>query len=274
MKPAHASPPVESARNLAAEIRELIAVAKKSQPPTRDELLLAQKFSALNQLSGGIAHEFNNIIAGILGSAELANMDISEGHPAHESLKQIFEASYRARDFLHKVRVFSLRPAPQLQPTQLQPVVEETIQILRGIIPEKVELQASINPACPAVHADAAQLHQVLLDLCVHCWHGLQDRRGQITLALEPSAVPPPISHTLIGEQCIRLTVRDSSAGMEKNALEKIFEPFQARKATAKKIGLELFSARETIRAHHGELVAESEPGHGLAFHIYLPITS
>ncbi|MEY4917173.1 MAG: hypothetical protein RL616_1086 [Verrucomicrobiota bacterium] len=274
MKPAHASPPVESARDLAAEIRELITGGKNPPATSRDELLLAQKFSALNQLSGGIAHEFNNIIAGILGSAELANMDISEGHPAHESLKQIFEASNRARDFLHKVRAFSLRPAIELKPTQLQTVVEETIQILRGIIPEKVELHANLNPACPAVHADAAQLHQVLLDLCVHCWHGLQDRRGQITLALEPSAVPSHVSHALIGEQCVRLTVRDSSAGLEKHALAQIFEPFQARKATAKKIGLELFSARETIRAHHGELVAESEPGHGLAFHIYLPIAS
>ncbi len=274
MKPAPASPSAESARDLAAEIRELITGGKNPSAPTRDELLLAQKFSALNQLSGGIAHEFNNIIAGILGSAELANMDISEGHPAHESLKQIFEASNRARDFLHKVRAFSLRPAIELKPTQLQPVVEETIQILRGVIPEKVELHANLNPACPAVHADAAQLHQVLLDLCVHCWHGLSDRRGKITLTLETDVVPEKISSALVGKNCVRLSVRDNSPGLEPSALARIFEPFQTRKVTAKKIGLELFSARETIHAHHGELVAESEPGHGLAFHIYLPVAA
>ena len=273
MKPAPAPPPAEPARDLAVEIRDLVVGQKKSPPATREEILLAQKFSALNQLSGGIAHEFNNLIAGILGSAELIGMDIHEGHPAHESLKQIYESSNRARDFLHKVRAFSLRPAIKLKPTPLQPVVEETIQILRGIIPEKVELQACINPACPAVRADAAQLHQVLMDLCLHCWHGLHDRRGQITLTLEPGPAPKSVSPALAGEPCVRLTVRDSSPGLEKNAREKIFDPFHARAATAKKIGLELFMARETIHAHLGEIVAESEPGHGLAFHIYLPVS-
>lgn len=235
------------------------------------DIVLTQKFQALNQLSGGIAHEFNNIIAGILGSAELVAMDIHEDHPAHESLKQIYEASHRARDFLHKIRIFSLRPPVELKLASLQHTVEESLQILRGIIPEKVELHLRISPALPSVSADVAQIHQILLDLCLHCWQNLHERRGQITIALELVHVPKKVAAFLPGENCLRLTVRDDSNGLDAQALEKIFDPFHTRRSSAKKIGLELFLAREIIRAHHGELIAESELGHGLAFHAYLP---
>ena len=240
----------------------------------REQLLLQQKFIALNTLAAGIAHEFNNVIAGILGSAELAAMDIHEGHPAYESLRQIFDASAHGRDFLHKVRAFALRPPILKKEIQLQPVLEETALILSGLISEKVVLNTRIDPNCPAIHGDAAQLHQVVLDLCLHCWQHLHERRGEITLALELTHVPKRAAHVVAGENCVRLTVHDNGHGLEKNALDKIFDPFHTRRSSAKKIGIELFTARETIHAHHGEIVADSEPGHGLAFHIYLPIAS
>ena len=243
-----------------------------ASPTAREQFLLQQRFTALSTLAGGIAHEFNNVIAGILGSAELAAMDIHEGHPAYESLRQIFEASNHGRDFLNKVRAFALRPPIQKKQIQLQPVLEETIQILSGLISDKVVLHTRIDPNCPAVHGDGAQLHQVVQDLCLHCWQHLPERRGEITIALELTHVPQKAAHLVAGENCVRLTVRDNGNGLEKNALDKIFDPFQTRRSNAKKIGIELFTARETIHAHHGEILAESEPGHGLAFHIYLPV--
>lgn len=274
MKPAHAQPDASADRDLAAEIRALTRSEEPAAPPRTGELaqlLLGQKFLALNQLSGGIAHEFNNIIAGILGSAELVAMDIPEGHPAHESLAQIFEASNRARDFLHKLRAFSQRPPVERQPLALPPVIEGCLQILREVIGEKVGLHApapAALPDCPPVYADAAQLQQVILDLCLHCWQGLHERRGRIQLSL--AGRPQPLPATLPPGDYLRLTIQDDSPGLDPQALKKIFDPFHTRR-TAKKIGLELFLARETIHAHQGELLAESEPGRGLAFHLYLP---
>ena len=126
--PTPSSPRREQAR-LAAELRAL-----------QD-----QKFHALNQLASGTAHEFNNIIAGILGSAELLAMDLPENHPARDTLKQVFEASNHARDFVHKLRVFGQRPAPEFKLIGLPPVIEECLQILRSIIPAKVEVLASMQ---------------------------------------------------------------------------------------------------------------------------------
>jgi len=240
-------------------------------------LLQAQKFQALNQLASGVAHEFNNQIAGILGSAELVAMDLPDGHPARDTLKQIFEASNHARDFVHKLRILGQRQPPDFKPIRLQPVIEESLQILRTIIPAKLELVAHIHPDCPKVNADSTQIHQAILDLCLHAWQGLADRRGRIDISLESCAtVHPPagIPSLLQPGPHACLTVRDNSPGLEKNAREHIFHPFRNRRAGGTKVGLELFQVRETIQAHLGEIFVESEPGGGLAFHIYLPLAA
>jgi signal transduction histidine kinase len=241
---------------------------------TELRLLQLEKFHALNQLAGGVAHEFNNLVAGILGSAELVAMDLPENHPAHETLRQIFEASNQARDFVHKLRAFGLRPTPEYKPVRLQPIIEECLQILRNIIPDKVELRPHLDPHCAQVHGDAAQLQQAILDLCLHSWHSLADRRGRISLTLETcETVRPPAgqtSHLQPGPH-VCLTVQDTSHGLEKSARENLFHPFRNRRATGKKVGLELFMVRETIQAHHGEIFVESEPGHGVTFRLYLP---
>jgi signal transduction histidine kinase len=273
MKPAQAHPAAGADRDLAAEIQALTRPreAAPSSIKVEPQLLLEQKFFALNQLSGSIAHEFNNIIAGILGSAELVAMDIPDGHPAHESLKQIFEASNRARDFLHKVRAFSQRPPVEPRPVALPPIIEESLEILREVISDKVELRFRNHPGCPAVNADAAQIQQVILDLCLHCWQGLHERRGLITLTLSHGPLPAKLAPTLPPGDHLHLTIQDDSPGLEPHALIKIFDPFHTRRST-KKIGLELFLARETIHAHQGELLAQSQPGQGLAFHLFLPV--
>ena len=238
-------------------------------------LLQAQKLSALNQLAGGVAHEFNNLIAGILGSAELVAMDLPEKHPGHETLRQIFEASNHARDFVHKLRAVGHRQLPDLKPIRLQPVIEECLQILRTIIPAKVELQTQISADCPKINADHTQMHQAVLDLCLHAWQGLADRRGRVKITFEncpPARLPANAPSLQPGSPHVCLTVKDNSPGLEKSARETIFHPFRIRRSGGKKIGLELFLVRETIQAHQGEIFVESEPGHGVAFHIYLPV--
>ena len=238
-------------------------------------LLQDQKFQALNQLAGGVAHEFNNLIAGILGSAELLAMDLPEAHPGHDSLKHVFEASNLARDFVHKLRLLGQRLPPDFKPVRLQPVIEESLQILRNIIPARVELQAHISPDCPKVNADPAQIHQAILDLCLHAWHGLADRRGLIKISLAncPAVRPPGGAPSILQPgPHVCLTVEDDSLGLETGARDHIFHPFRSRRSGAKKVGLELFLVREIIQAHLGEISLETEPGSGLVFRVYLPV--
>jgi len=248
---------------------------EKARLATEAGLLQAQKFQALNQLASGLAHEFNNLIAGILGSAELISMDMPEGHPSRETLKQIFEASNHARDFVHKLRALGQRLPPEFKPVRLQLIIEESLQILRTIIPAKVELVAEARPDCPMVNADSAQILQAILDLCLHAWQGLAERRGRITISLEscPVVYPPAgVASLLQPGRHVWLRVQDNSPGLEKNVREHIFHPFRNRRAGGTKVGLELFLVREIIQAHLGEIFVDSEPGRGLTFHIYLPV--
>ncbi len=251
------------------------AASHPSLPAAEAERLLDQKTRALNQLAGGIAHEFNNLVAGILGSAELVAMDLPPGNHAHDSLKHIFEASHRARDFVQKIRALAQRPPLERKLIPLAPVIEECLQILRNVTTDKVQITAQLAPGCPAVRADAASLQQALLDLCLHVWQGLPDRRGRLKLTLEhhPRGLPAAQGGgQLRPGPHVCLTVRDNSPGLDHHALEKIFTPFYSRKATGKPMGLEMFLVRETVQAHQGEIVVESSPEHGTAFHIYLPV--
>jgi len=235
----------------------------------------ARKFQGLNQLAGGVAHEVNNLIAGILGSAELLAMDLPEKSPGQETLKQIFEASNLARDFVHKLRVLAQRPPLELKPIRLQPVIEECLQILGTIIPAKVELQAQISADCPRANADAAQMHQAILDLCLYAWQGLADRRGRLRISLEHCpVVRPPVGATslLLPGPHVHFMLQDNSPGLDKNVREHLFHPFRTRRAGGTKVGLELFLVRETIHGHQGDIFLESDLGHGLTFHIYLPV--
>jgi len=236
-------------------------------------LLQAQRFQAMNQFAGGVAHEFNNLIAGILGSAELVAMGMPEGHPGHDTLKQIFEASNQARDFVHKLRAMGQRTSAEFKTVRLQQVIEECLQVLRTIT-DKVEVITQIDPDCPPVHADAAQLHQAILDLCLHVWHGFAERRGQIKISLEYHQtvnVPAGVSCLLQAGPHICLMIQDDGPGLDKSASQNIFHPFRNRRSGGKKMGLELFLVREVIQGHHGDIFLESEPGLGQKFYIYLP---
>ena len=274
MKPEVPSPVLEVGRN---EPRSL----PRSRPGERGRWLAerrrlqSQKFQALNQLAGGLSHEFNNLVAGILSSAELVAMDLPEGHPSHENLRHLFEASNQARDFVHRLRALGQRPPLEFKRIRPQPLLEECLQILRTIIPAKVELQARLSAACPKINADAVQLHQAILDVCLHSWQGLADRRGQIKITLEKHAAGRPPAGGVNGlppGRYVLLTVQDDSPGLDKRAGEDIFHPFRYRRAGGTKVGLEMFLVRETIRGHQGEIFLETEPGHGLKFQIYLPV--
>lgn len=244
------------------------SLTPSSEDP-RLQPLLDLKFSALNLLAAGTAHEFNNLVAGILGCAEIIALDLPEKHPAHESLKQIFEATHRARDFIIKLRDLGQRNPPELKSVPLQTIVEEALPLLRTITGAKVRLLTEFS-ACPPVLADAAQIQAVITELCLQCWHGLPERTGEISFKLEKVSVEKQFGLLLPGPQ-VRLTVRDNGPGLEAYSLEKIFDPFHLRRSNGKKIGLELFLVRETLHAHRGEIAAQSAPGQGLAFQLYFP---
>lgn len=260
------------------DIRRIEAARDRLKAQLRE----SQKMEALGTLAGGVAHDFNNVLAAIMGNVELAFLDVGEGHAAVESLEEIRKASLRAKDMVQQILAFSRRQALAREVTWLAPVVEESARLLRATLLEGVSLRVECAPDAPAVLADATRIEQVLLNLCGNAWQAMhgQKRPGLIEVLLEAYVHAPGESRSappanLYGEirpgRYARLTVRDNGPGMDEKTLERIFEPFFTTKPAGKGTGLGLAVVHGVVQEHEGSIQVESVPGEGTSFRIYLP---
>jgi len=235
----------------------------------------SRAFDAINSLAKGIVHDFSNVIAGILGSAEVIRMDAPADQPDREVLNQIFTVGARANQILHQLNHFSQRKPCQRTLISLKPVIEESLQLIRCNIPATVEIHHHLESQTPAIFADTTQIGQLVTSLCTNASHSLTGREGQIEVRLEIYAdggdvmtAHPGLSP---GPQ-LRLSVRDNGANFSKSVVERIFEPFACKHSNGHDCGLELFVVREIVHAHEGTITVASVPGEGTVFRIYFPI--
>ncbi len=258
--------------------RYLVAVLRDitERRALEHQLREAQKIESIGTLAGGIAHDFNNILAAILGNVALARDDLPAGHAALASLEQINRAGLRARSLVQQILTFSRREA-QAQVTQpLQPVVEETLSLLRATLPATVKLHANLDPQPLAVRADATQLQQVLMNLCTNAWHALPEGQGDIRVDLvrteagDIAAGPWPSSPPALA--WAHLSVADDGVGMDAATRERVFDPFFTTKPVGQGTGLGLSVVHGIVRGHGGRIWVDSAPGQGSTFHVLLPL--
>jgi len=240
------------------------------------QLRESQRIESIGTLAGGIAHDFNNILAAILGNVALARDDVGPDHPAQASLEQIRKASSRARDLVQQILAFGRRQPHSLVAQPLQPLVEETVALLRSTLPASVTLDCAVTAEPLNAEADATQIQQVLMNLCTNAWHALQGRPGRIEIGLEPHTVTAPAARggkALAAGRYARLWVRDTGIGMDAATEARIFEPFFTTKPTDQGTGLGLSVVHGIVTAHQGAIRVDSAPGQGTTVNLYLPIT-
>jgi len=229
----------------------------------------------MNMLAGGVAHDFNNVIAGILGSAEILKIDFPSDQLDDPVLEQIFTAGLRARHIIHQLKIFSERKACQRTLIQLPPVVEEAVQRLRSSVPATVEIVYPLGPKCPAILADSEQIQQAVVSLGTNAGHSLGGRPGRIEVRLEMCDVAADLAAAHLGLKAgphVLLSVRDNGHPVSKGGLERMFEPFACKQIDGHDSGLELFAVREIVHAHEGAITVDSAPGEGTVFRLYFPV--
>jgi PAS domain S-box-containing protein len=238
------------------------------------QLRESQKMESIGTLAGGIAHDFNNILGAILGNVALARGDLPAEHPAHQSLDQIGKASLRARDLVQQILAFSRRQAQELVGQPLQPLVEESLSLLRATLPARCALEAKLTDAPLYVYADGTQIQQVLMNLCTNAWHALADGLGTITVGLDEQLLETAAAQA-VGAwppgRYAHLWVRDTGIGMDAQTRARIFEPFFTTKPAGQGTGLGLSVVHGIVAAHQGAISVDSAPGEGSTFHLYLP---
>lgn len=234
----------------------------------------SQKMQAIGQLAAGVAHDFNNILAAILGNAQLGLQDTPGTHPARHSLEEISKASVRGKSLVQQILAFTQQQRQERQVIELGQTVQEAVSLLRAIIPSTVEIVITLDAAAPTVLADATQVNQVIVNLCTNAWHALDDQPGRIELKVESVYLDATAAGRLAGMRPGRvacISVTDNGKGMDAATLDCIFDPFFTTKEPDKGTGLGLSVVHGIVRGHDGAIAVDSQPGRGTTFRVYFP---
>ncbi len=234
----------------------------------------AQKMEAIGTLAGGIAHDFNNILSPMVGFAELLKDDISADSPLQASIDQILHAAFRARDLVQQILAFSRQADQVIKPVKLQLIVREALKLIRSSIPTTIDIESDIDPHCGVVVADPTQVHQIVMNLATNAYHAMEETGGHLKVILKQVHMDLDKTnyiHLNPGEYAC-LVVADTGTGIEKDNLDKIFDPYFTTKAKDKGTGLGLSVVQGIVKGAGGELHIDSQPGQGTEVQIYLPV--
>lgn len=232
----------------------------------------AQKMEAIGRLAGGVAHDFNNILAVILMNASIMNDDKRITPVQADGLNEIALAAERGAALTRQMLAFSRRQVMQSRELNLNDVVAGITKMLQRLIGEDIVLQTHLSPDDMLVKGDSGMIEQVLLNLVVNSRDAMPEG-GRIVVSVDGIAVD---GATVAGTKVqagnfVRLTVRDNGCGIMPEYLPHIFEPFYTTKEAGKGTGLGLATVHGIVEQHHGWVKVESQPGQGTVFYIYLP---
>ncbi len=243
------------------------------------EVAQATKMQAVGQLAGGVAHDFNNILTGIIGHCDLMLMRHTPGDSDYDDIQQIRINSNRAAGLTRQLLAFSRQQTLRPQILQLPDIVSEVSNLLQRLLGETVTLVIKHGRGLGAVRADPGQLEQVIVNLAVNARDAMAGRGtgGTLTLqtfALSSAEVRKMGSDIMPIADYTALKVSDTGSGISPEILNKIFEPFFTTKEVGKGTGLGLSTVYGIVKQSNGFIFAESEVGVGTSFVIYLPVNS
>ena len=258
-----------------------------------EQLREAQRLEAVGTLAGGVAHDFNNILTGVLGNLRLAQMNLGTEHEVADYLAGAYSAGERAAALVRQLLALGRKTEADLQPVAVNEVIEEVVSLLRQTIDRRIEIRADLAPDCPMVLADPGQLNQVLMNLVLNARDGITDcLEGRASL---PERVDPSFIISIRSEHMhaavdlergatldargtgrrdyVQIEVCDNGGGMSDEAKRHVFEPFFTTKEPGRGSGLGLATVYGILRQHGAHIGFDSRVGEGTVFRIQFPST-
>ena len=208
----------------------------------------AQRMQSLTELSGNVAHDFNNVLMGISGHAELAQLALPDDHPARRSLEEVIRGTDRASLLCGQLLAFSGHGVSSQQPLDLSEEIRTVVDLLRPVVPSGVQIELELPDSPCVIFADRAQLQQVVMNVVINAGEALDDISEPIRVSVVPAS----------GGRTHCLEVVDHGRGISGQALERVFDPFYTTKERGH--GLGLASVERIMTAHGGRILITSEP--------------
>lgn len=275
-------------RDSAGKVTSVIATGTDVTESRRLErqIIEMQKMEAVGTLAGGVAHDFNNILTGILGNLDLAGKVIPPGSPAALPIKESIKASERGAHMVRQLLDFSRRSPSERRSIDLRKLVQEVADLFAQTIDKRIEVETGSADDLWLAKADANQMHQVMMNICVNARDAIMER-----LEAKPQTGPPPggyrirvmLGNETVGDDYCRLypyarrgefvvlSVSDNGSGMDEATRRRIFEPFFTTKKLGRGTGLGLSTVYGIMKQHEGWITLESQPGKGTTFRAYVP---
>jgi nitrogen-specific signal transduction histidine kinase len=243
---------------------------------TEEQLVQAQKMEAVGQLSGGIAHDFNNLLTVIVGNAEFLSEELRARHDLQKLADSIVQAGERGAELTQRLLAFGRRQT--LNPVEIDcnELVTGMRKLLQRTLSEEIEIKIALDPELAGAFADAGQLENAILNLCINAKDAMQDG-GTITITTANMqldhryAEQHPEVH--LGDYAM-IAITDDGCGMPREVLDRVFEPFFTTKDVGKGSGLGLSMVYGFVKQSNGHVAIYSEPGLGTTVRIYLPATT
>ncbi len=259
----------------APEVRGIVFNSRDVTEKRRieEQFQQSQKVQAIGQLTGGVAHDFNNILTAILGYSDLALKQIPPAQTSHQQVGEIRKAAERAAGLTRQLLAFSRKQVLKPRVINLVTAIAEMEKMLRRLLGEEIEFATIASADVGNVVVDQSQLEQVLLNLTVNARDAMPDG-GKLTINAENITLDSSyagIRSEVAPGQYVMLAITDNGTGMTEEVQRRIFEPFFTTKEQGKGTGLGLATCHGIIKQSGGHISVYSEAGTGTTFKVYLP---
>ena len=234
----------------------------------------SQRLQALGTLAGGIAHDFNNVLTAIRGNAELAAIEARTQPSLHAALSEIDRACGRAAELVRRITTFARPQEPRQANLSIALVLEEVLRLLRPTIRAGVSLTTIVADDVPLVRADAALVHEALVNLTTNAVDAMRSGPGSVVYSIGHLDVDAERAAQLglAPGRHVALSVKDDGCGMDETTRARAFDAFFTTKPFGQGTGLGLSMVHGVMRAHEGAITLESAPGQGATFILYFPV--
>ncbi len=247
-------------------------LAEEENLALQDQLQQSQKMEAIGRLAGGVAHDINNVLGAIMGSASVLAVESDPHDPHVEDIENILMACRKGRDLTRDLLGFARKGKYVKESIFLNDVAIEAKALLTRTIPRTIRVELNLDEDIEFIEGDRSQIHHALMNVCINAADAMQDS-GSLTISSCMSLLDETQCASMGGEPgtYVELSISDTGVGMDEKTVKKVFEPFFTTKPKGEGTGLGLSMVYGVIKNHGGAIKIESQLGVGTVVTIYLP---